>query len=199
MSYSTNTRYETDMSRKIDKRIVRSEEAILEAGIRVLLTNRSASMLEIADAAGIGRATLYRHFNSREALVKKLAFSCYENLSSALSPYANLTGKAAIEKIFDIAMPMADRFNFLIRLWSFIEDDEEVLEIERQTQRDMGYLFAQAKHNGEIDKSIPDVWLTAIFDNTLSAGWELIETDEADTDTATQLAKRSFFKGCGTS
>lgn len=196
MSYKGITRYETDMSQKKDKRIVKSEEAILEAGIKLLLNNRSASMLEIANAAGIGRATLYRHFQSREALVKRLAFSCDKEFNAAFIPYSNLGGRAAIEKVFDIAMPMADRFNFLIRLWSLVEDDEEVLQIKAQTQRDMEFLFKQARKNGDIDKSLPDAWLMAFFDNILAAGWELIEAGKADADTAANLAKRSFFSGC---
>ncbi|MEM7069952.1 MAG: TetR/AcrR family transcriptional regulator [Pseudomonadota bacterium] len=185
------------MSQKKDKRIIKSKEAILEAGIKILLIDRSASMLEIASAAGIGRATLYRHFPSREALVKRLAFSCYDDLNSALVPYSNLSGKAALEKIIEVSMPMANRFNFLIRLWSFIEDDEEVLQFEKQTQRDMAFLFAQAKKNGEIDKSLPDAWLMALFDSILAAGWELIESGEADAETTANLAKHSFFNGCG--
>ena len=45
----------------------------MRAGIETLLADRSAGMSEIARNAGIGRATLYRHFETREALVKKLA------------------------------------------------------------------------------------------------------------------------------
>ena len=102
------------MSHKKDRRIVQSEQAIIEAGISALLLNPSAGMSEIAQFAGVGRATLYRHFESREALIRKLAIVCAEETDIALEPYAHLTGRAAIEAVIDVLVPMADRFRFLI-------------------------------------------------------------------------------------
>jgi TetR/AcrR family transcriptional regulator, mexCD-oprJ operon repressor len=47
--------------------------AILDAAARVLRRRPDAAMAEIADEAGIGRATLYRHFPTREALLRGVA------------------------------------------------------------------------------------------------------------------------------
>src|ERR687887_2570762 len=48
--------------------------AILEAAARVLATGgEQASMNEVATAAGVARATLYRYFPSRQALLDELA------------------------------------------------------------------------------------------------------------------------------
>ncbi|MFB4313029.1 TetR/AcrR family transcriptional regulator [Actinomadura sp. 21ATH] len=48
------------------------EEAILAAATRRLNENPTASMTELAEAAGISRATLHRHFATREALLHRL-------------------------------------------------------------------------------------------------------------------------------
>lgn len=184
------------MSQKKDQRIVRTEEAVLEAGIKALLSNHSAGMADIAKAAGIGRATLYRHFDSREALVRKLALSCYQEIDNAYAPFEHLEGKAAILKIIEIAMPMASRFNFLARLWSIVEEDEEVQRIEEQSQQEMCFLFEQAKAAGEIDANLPIAWLSASFDHILMAGWHLVESGDASVEQAASYAARSFFNGC---
>lgn len=168
----------------------------MEAGTRTLLSNPSAGMSEIAEAAGIGRATLYRHFKTRESLIKKLALRCYEEFDAAYAPYLNLEGKAAIHKIFEIAMPMARRFNFLMRRWSLVEEDQDVQRVDAEAHYEMSYLFDQARKSGDIDKSFPDEWLVACFDSLLVAGCALVESGDASADQAADYASKSFFYGC---
>lgn len=184
------------MSQKKDKRLVQTEEAIIEAGTRTLLSDRSAGMSEIALAAGIGRATLYRHFKTRESLIKKLALSCYEEFDTAYAPYLHLEGKAAIQKVFEVAMPMSRRFNFLIRRWSFVEEDEDLRRVDAKSHAEMSYLFGQAKKSGDIDKRLPDTWLIAFFDSLLIAGCTLVDAGEISAEQAAKYAIRSFFEGC---
>lgn len=49
-----------------------SREDVLGAALRTLNVTPTASMADLATAAGISRATLHRHFASREALVREL-------------------------------------------------------------------------------------------------------------------------------
>ncbi len=184
------------MSHKKDRRIIQSEEAIIEAGIKTLLINPSAGMSEIAAAAGIGRATLYRHFDTREALVRALALKCYEEIDEAWKPYEHLIGRAAIEKIIDVQMPIANRFRFLGSLWTYVEGDAEIERIETQINEDMNLLFDHAKSMGDIDTNLPTAWITCFFDSTLMAGWMMMETKQTSAEEAATYVKRLFFDGC---
>ena len=58
----------TKTARRADAQ--RNAEKILDAAVACLSRNPEASVSEIAQAAGVGRVTLYRHFSSREALVE---------------------------------------------------------------------------------------------------------------------------------
>ncbi|MGL5863400.1 MAG: TetR/AcrR family transcriptional regulator [Phycicoccus sp.] len=49
-----------------------SDDSILDVGARLLSRDRSASMGEVAAAAGISRATLHRAFSSRDVLVEAI-------------------------------------------------------------------------------------------------------------------------------
>jgi AcrR family transcriptional regulator len=49
------------------------QTAILDAAARVLRRRPDAAMADIADEASIGRATLYRYFPTREALLRGVA------------------------------------------------------------------------------------------------------------------------------
>ena len=186
------------MSQKRDLRIIQSEKAIIEAGISALLANPSAGMSEIAERAGVGRATLYRHFESREDLVRKLAIVCMKEIDEAVRPYEHLTGRALIEAIIDVTVPMANRFSFLTKLWAFIEDDKEVQSIDSRMSDEMHSVFDQAKRLGDISKDLPTAWIVTFFDATLMAAWTAVESGDVTSRDATGHVKRSFFHGCGT-
>ncbi|MEV4256927.1 helix-turn-helix domain-containing protein, partial [Spirillospora sp. NPDC049652] len=51
---------------------MRSTEEILGAATRHLNAEPTASMAQLAEAAGVSRATLHRHFASREDLLRAL-------------------------------------------------------------------------------------------------------------------------------
>jgi len=138
---------------KKDKRFTQSEKAIIEASIQMLLVNPSAGMSDIAEAAGVGRRTLYRHFESRDVLIEKLIIVCVEELKAASAPLQHLSGRAAIEASIEVTMPLADRFHFLTILWPTAANNEEVEQIDNQLDEKMATLIEQAKEAGDIKKN----------------------------------------------
>lgn len=61
------------------------EAAILTAAADVLAVRGTASMAEIAAAAGIGRATLYRYFPNRESLLSGLTEAAARDLTTRIT------------------------------------------------------------------------------------------------------------------
>ncbi|MGB1253087.1 MAG: TetR/AcrR family transcriptional regulator [Candidatus Promineifilaceae bacterium] len=184
------------MRSKTDKRLLQSEKAIIEASIKTLLANPSASMSDIALAAGVGRATLYRHFESREVLIEKLILVCIEELEAVSMPVNQFAGRAAIEAAIEVTMPLADRFHFLATLWTDDIDSEAIRQVNNQLAQAMGDLIDQAKEAGEIDPALPTKWLVALHESTLMAAWWLIASGDLKIDDAVSYVKRSFFSGC---
>lgn len=64
---------------------IRNREAILLAAAKCLTDNPSASLADIAHAAGVGRVTLYGHFASREELVGALLHQTMVRVEAELS------------------------------------------------------------------------------------------------------------------
>ena len=50
-----------------------SRDAIIEAAFSVFSKNPSAALADVAERAGVGRATLHRHFASRDDLMRALS------------------------------------------------------------------------------------------------------------------------------
>ncbi len=183
------------MSQKKDKRQIQSEKAIIEAGVKVLVSNSSASLTDIASAAGIGRATMYRHFDTREALIRAIAKICLKDVEIALEPAADLRGKEAFRAIFELLMPLGDRFHFLIHLWSLAEQDEELKRIDAQQIEDLQLLIDDAKSTGELQTGLPTRWVSDFFESTLYAAWGFMQSEGISASEAAKLAQHSFLKG----
>ncbi len=179
-----------------DRRIVQSENAIIQAGIKVFLVNPMAGMSEIASSSGVGRTTLYRHFESKESLVQAIALHCFDEIDEALKPLHGKTGRKAIEAIFELLIPVANSYRFLNSLWPEACSDPQVEKRAQQATKNVEWLMEKAKKQNEIDKSLPSVWLTTFFEMTLYGAWSLLESGDINTEQATVFATRSFFNGC---
>ncbi len=182
---------------KRDQRLVQSEAAIIKAGIKTLLDNPSAGMSEVALASGVGRTTLYRHYESREALIRAITLHCMDELDAALRPLYASTGRRAIAATFEALLPVADRYRFLSSLWTEVEADPLIARRMDESSRDTRALIDYAKSEGEIDPDLPSEWLARFFSMTLYAAWSYLESGATTSEEAARLATRSFLRGCG--
>ena len=64
---------------------LRNRAAILDVAAEVLAADPGASLAEVASRAGLGRATLYRHFASRDALLAAIREEVLARAGAALA------------------------------------------------------------------------------------------------------------------
>jgi AcrR family transcriptional regulator len=82
---------------------------IMDAARRLLAENRDASMREIADAAGLGRGTVHRHFSTREELIDAVRRQARDDADSDEEDYLRPPGELA--NIRDTPLSVADILN----------------------------------------------------------------------------------------
>jgi AcrR family transcriptional regulator len=99
----------------------RTRAAILEAAARVLGRRPDAAMADIADEAGVGRATLYRHFPTRDSLLQGAEEAAIAELTEGIEAanLGDLTVERAIARVTSVFMRTGAKYA------AFITQDED--------------------------------------------------------------------------
>ncbi len=178
---------------------MRSQEALLTAGMELLNSNKAATFSEIARHAGVGRATLYRLFNSREKLIKAIALYCHARFDEATESIDRdaTSAKDAIRLLFKLAMPLTQEFQFLAQLEYWATEDAELRAIDKQQEAELLALVDMAKKEGSICKSLPSSWVVRMIECLLYAGWQHQAAKQSTVTEAAEFAYRSMFAGAG--
>ncbi|UAA38645.1 TetR/AcrR family transcriptional regulator [Paraneptunicella aestuarii] len=187
--------------KNLDARAKRSRDALLKAGLQLLNSNKEASLSDIANHAGVGRATLYRQFETREQLIKGIAIHCFNAIDTACLPI-NRKAKSGIDAIrltFEYVIPLTQELQFLMKLDTLTEDDPEVLAIYRKQKQETVELVEYCKKEGSISNDFPTVWVTNLIEGLFFSAALTMEESMGDGHkvfTAKELAELSFKSFC---
>jgi AcrR family transcriptional regulator len=167
--------------RRLDAR--RNLESIIDAARRTFAENPRASMQQVAAAAHLHRATVHRHFASRDDLLNALQVRAMDEAVAALRD-ANLDdGPAAdaLRRATRAFMELAERWQ--ITRYAAVQQEGPAVE---EVGRIMGRLIARGQREGVVrDDLDADVLTTiwgGIFSNAalfLQRGMSVDEASEA--------------------
>lgn len=182
-----------------------SRDAVLAAAPALLATHPTASMAEIAAAAGVGRATLHRHFASREDLLREIGQRSLdqwvESMDAAGLAAAAASGDAAtIRSCFAELLPryVDDAEEFGIALTDpTVLNDPALRERAEECFVDEIRLHAAGQAAGVLRDDVPPRWLGHVLYGLLvSVRDALVAGDIARRD-APGLLERAFLEGSG--
>ena len=151
-------------------------------------------MSEIAIQAGVGRATLHRHFRTREDLVSAIGIRCIEETNAAVRSEQTV-GEGAVDRLrstFRAVIPLGDRYSFLGTVFAY---DSKLLQSYESQLDWVESLVEDLKKQGEIAKDVPSPWVVAQIDQLVWSAWNAIANGYLSSDDATELAMRTFLEG----
>ena len=172
-----------------------SRDAIIEAAFNTFNRMPGASLADVAENAGVGRATLHRHFSSRQELMVALAEIAQSELRTAVNTATSgaQSYSEALELSFSAIIPLAGRQWFLSH--EAIDDDHPVSTAYHQDIVDLHAAIDAAKAEGSIAADLPTKWIAATYENLIYAAWMMVREEELTPAQAMSMAWRSFMKG----
>lgn len=144
---------------------------VLRAAAALLTRKATATMDEVARAAGIGRATLHRHFAGRDALVRALEELGLQELETALDRAGIDAGPedAAVRRLVAEVEPVAPLLSFLVTENQLFEG-EQVNEGWARLDARVSALFRRGQENGVFRIDLTPAWLTEAFYGLVGSG-----------------------------
>jgi AcrR family transcriptional regulator len=164
---------------------------VLRAAAALLTRKSTATMDEVAKAAGISRATLHRQFAGRDALVRALEALGIAECETALEA-ARLDenpAEDAVRRLVREVEPAAGLLAFLYTENQLFEGEEQHVGWARIDDR-ITALFRRGQHNGEFRIDLTPAWLTeALFGLLASGAWMVQSGKGAPKDFTRMIAE----------
>jgi len=173
-------------TRRADAR--RNVDAILEAATRCLARDPDVSVGEIARAAGVGRVTLYGHFDSRDSLVAEVVERAMRQTDEALRA-VDLRGdpREAMTRLVDATWRLTHRYGALVVAAESSLPDEQLKAAHAQLETRVRRLVQRGRRQGAFRSDLPVAWLLTTLQSLVHGAVGAVHRGEITAEQAPHL------------
>ncbi len=175
-----------------------TKTALFEAACLLFARGGTPSLADIATKAGVGRATLHRHFSTREHFLGEMAIWALKSLEQA-GANASLKAKSfdhAFWLIIEALIPLGDRYHFLLRESQTLSQPKIKKSIAKN-DAEMRKLIAHLQELGVFNAEFSPGWINAVVDGLIYSAWEQIQAGDLAPNGAGGLVRRTLLGGFG--
>lgn len=167
----------------------------MQAALLLYTLRPDATLDDVAAHARISRATLFRHFPNRSALLRAAGVHVIGQIDVALGACAAAQSPrerlhAALEVLVEAGLPLHAVFGLAERA-----DDVELKDALRALDRHLEPVIDACVGAGLIAADLPAQWLDAALDGLLYAAWSAIHAGTFTPAQATDLLLRTLLHG----
>jgi TetR/AcrR family transcriptional repressor of mexCD-oprJ operon len=175
----------------------RNRERVLDHATRLLAHDPGAGVADIAHAAGVGRATLYRHFPSRADLVVAIHERAFAESEAAIaaSRIADGTAAAALERLVAALLEVGDRYRFLLADEALDLSDEHRRAHTARLRAPLLALIDRGQASGELSRSMDPAWMLTAFGAVVLAAQREIVAGRLERGPAAAIVTRTLLRG----
>ncbi|MEE4026014.1 helix-turn-helix domain-containing protein [Gordonia sp. PKS22-38] len=170
--------------------VERNRAAIVAGAISLLALSPNSSMQQIADAAGVNRATLYRHFTNRDQLLTALHAKALAD-SAAVADRLPATGPVmpALRTYLDDAITIGERYRFIL---NYHRTDPTLFDLEARATAPVVRAIRRGQERGEIDVRLDPLFAAGQVTMLVIGVAGLVERGAMTLDDARRQAQISF-------
>ncbi|ONI87463.1 hypothetical protein ALI144C_08690 [Actinosynnema sp. ALI-1.44] len=178
-----------------------SVQSILDVATEVLLAKPSASLGDVAKAAGVSRTTLHKRYATRHDLLVALSHDAYDRVEKAMTDaQLDVPGsevEAALERAIAGLIPIGPRIEFMYRQIG-LDDVPDLVARYEQTGEPLLRLVRRGQEAGIIRSDMPDWWIVSTLDASFYSAWEAISVGRLAPLDAPALVMKTVMRGIGT-
>ena len=177
----------------------RAARPLLDIAAAVLVSDPAASLAEVAEAAGIGRTTLHKHYATRDDLVRAVGHRAIDLWEQAVGTVTgDDSGGGGLRELIAAMIPNGPQLAFLWRTPAFDHDDEIRTRWAAAEERCLAVL-KQAQARGVLSASAPDWWLRQTFYALIYTAAESVQAGRLAPRDAPALVLNTYLHGIGAS
>jgi len=164
--------------------------AILEAATACLAVNPDASVNDIASAAGVGRVTLYGHFENRADLVAQVVDRAIA-WSDAELESVDLTGSAgeALGRLLEASWHVTHRYGGLVLAAQSALPERDLREAHEKPAQRVLKLLRRGRREGSFRTDMPLDWQVTTIQGVIHAASNAVHRGEVTADRAPGLVR----------
>jgi AcrR family transcriptional regulator len=154
---------------------------ILDAAAACLCRSTTASMAEIAQAAGLGRVTVYGHFPSREALIEATLVRLLERGEAVLGG-VDLTGdpREALRCLIESSWRLIVDADAVLQAAQSVLPPGRIRELHAKPAQRAEALIRRGQAEGAFRTDLPTTWLVSVLYHVLKGAAAEITSGRLD-------------------
>jgi AcrR family transcriptional regulator len=173
-------------------------DLIVAAATQCWAADPSATLDEVAVIAGVGRATLHRHFpGGRIDLLHACATAGIAALDDALraAELDSAPPAEAIDRLIDLLVQSGDRLHFLLVV--DLGQDDDIERAEQQINDRIQAILDRATAHGVLQREVSRIWRFRALEALVYAAWTAIAAGEIAPLDAPRLVREAMLRGFG--